>query len=127
MEPEGEDSFQISDFSNDVCCIYHILPSRVFPVISHMMSTIERAYCLYTLLTKTSIDYGSVVTSTMTFVRLLDGFRVNICCPDHSDCGVLQGGHDRVEGGSAREWGMGVRFLNVSEAHLPEAEQESRA
>jgi hypothetical protein len=91
------------------------------------MTTIERARCLYALLIETPIDYGSVVTSTMTFVRLLDGFRVNIWGLDHSDCGVLQGGHDRVEGGSAREWGMGVRFLNVSQAHLPEAEQESRA
>jgi hypothetical protein len=62
----------MSDFSNDVRCIYHILASRVLPVINHMMITIERARCLYALLNKTPIDYGLVVTSTMMSVRLLD-------------------------------------------------------
>jgi hypothetical protein len=72
MELEGKGSFQMSDFSNDVRCIYHILASRVLPVISHTMITIERAHCLYALLIEAPIDYGSVVTSTMMFVRLLD-------------------------------------------------------
>jgi hypothetical protein len=72
MELEGEGSFQMSDFSNDVRCIYHILASRALPVISHTMITIERARCLYAMLTEASIDYSSVVTTTMMSVRLLD-------------------------------------------------------
>jgi hypothetical protein len=36
------------------------------------MITIEMAHCLYALLIEAPIDYGSVVTSTMMFVRLLD-------------------------------------------------------
>jgi hypothetical protein len=65
----------MSDFSNNLRCIYHILASRVLLVISHKMITIERARCLYALLTKASIDYGSLVTSmmmSMMSVRLLD-------------------------------------------------------
>jgi hypothetical protein len=62
----------MSDFNNNVWCIYHILASWVLPIISHTMITIERAHCLYALLTKASIDYGSLVTSTMMLVRLLD-------------------------------------------------------
>ena len=65
MELDREDSFQMSDISNDVRCIYHILASQVLPVISHMLITIERARCLYALLIEASIDYGSLVTSTM--------------------------------------------------------------
>jgi hypothetical protein len=68
MELEGEGSFQMSNFSNDVRCIYHILASRVLPVISHTMITIERARCLYAMLTETPIDYDSMVTSTMMFI-----------------------------------------------------------
>jgi hypothetical protein len=68
MELEGEGSFQTSDFSNDIRCIYHILASRVLPVINHTMITIERAHYLYALLTETPIDYGSLVTSTMMSV-----------------------------------------------------------
>jgi hypothetical protein len=65
MELDREGSFHMSDFSNDVQCIYHIFASRVLPIISHMQITIERARCLYTLLTEAFIDYGSLVTSTM--------------------------------------------------------------
>jgi hypothetical protein len=72
MELKGEVSFQMSAFCNVVQCIYHILTSRVLPVISHTMITIERAYYLYAMLTKTPIDDGSVVTSTMMSVQLLD-------------------------------------------------------
>jgi hypothetical protein len=68
MEIEGEGSFQMSDYSNNVCCIYHILASRVLPVISHTMITIERAHCLYAMLTEAPIDYGSMVTTTMMSV-----------------------------------------------------------
>jgi hypothetical protein len=68
MELDGEGSFQMSDFSNDVRCIYHILASRVLTVISHTLITIERAHCLYALLIEASINYGSLVTSTMMSV-----------------------------------------------------------
>jgi hypothetical protein len=128
MELEGEGSFWMSDFSNDVCCIYHILASRVLSVISHTMITIERARCQYALLTKTPIDYGSVVTSTMMYVRLLDkGFAL--------PCGALItriAEHFRVDMIGLREvqlekGAIGVRFLNASQAHLREVEQELRA
>jgi hypothetical protein len=47
---EALGSFQLSDLSDDVQCIYHILTSRVHPVLSHTMITIERApYLLCTL------------------------------------------------------------------------------
>jgi hypothetical protein len=36
------------------------------------MITIERARCLYAMLTETPIDYSSVVTTTMMYVRFLD-------------------------------------------------------
>jgi hypothetical protein len=36
------------------------------------MITIERARCIYALLNEASIDYGSLVTSTMMSIRLLD-------------------------------------------------------
>ena len=72
MELDKEGSFQMSDFSNDVHCIYHILACWVLLVISHTLVTVERARCLYALLTEASIDYDSLVTSMMTSVRLLD-------------------------------------------------------
>ena len=72
IELDGEGRFLMSDFRNDVRCIYHILASLVLPVISHTLITIERAHCLYALLTKSSIDFDSLVTSTMMSVRLLD-------------------------------------------------------
>jgi hypothetical protein len=72
MELEGEGSFQMSDFSNDFRCIYHILASRILLVIIHMMITIERARCLYAMLTETPIDYSSVVNFTMMSIKLLD-------------------------------------------------------
>jgi hypothetical protein len=68
MELEGKGSFQMSNFSNDIRCIYRILASQVLPVISHTMIIIERARCLYALLTESPIDYGSVVTSIMMSV-----------------------------------------------------------
>ena len=123
MELDGKGSFQMSDFSNDVHCIYHILVSRVLPIISNTLITIERACCLYALLTEAPIDFGSVVTSTMMSVRLLDkGF-------------VLPYGalitrlalHSRVDATRLKEiqpekGPMGTRFLNASQAHLREAE-----
>ena len=72
METEGENSFQIHDFINEVWCIYCILMSRVLPVLSLTLITIERARCLYALLTEATIDYGSVVIVMMMSVRLAD-------------------------------------------------------
>jgi hypothetical protein len=72
MEAEGEGSFQVHDFSNEVRCIYRVVMSRVLPVLSLTMITMDRARCLYTLLTKTIIDYGSAVVVTMMSVRHAD-------------------------------------------------------
>jgi hypothetical protein len=119
MELEGEGSFQMSDFSNDVRCIYHILASRVLPVISHTMITIEKARCLYAMLIETPIDYGSVVTSTMMFVRLLDkGFVLPygaLITWIVVRFGVDMTGLEEVQ---PEKGAMGVRFLNASQAHL---------
>jgi hypothetical protein len=92
------------------------------------MITIERASCLYALLTEAPIDYSSMVTSTMMSVRLLD------------KCFVLPyralitriAEHFRVDMTVLREVqlekrAMGVCFLNVSQAHLQEVEQKQRA
>jgi hypothetical protein len=91
------------------------------------MITIERACCLYAMLTETPIDYGSVVNSTMMSVRLLDkGFtlpyealitRIAICF------WVDMIGLKEVQ---PEKEAMGVRFLNASQAHLREAEQVLR-
>ena len=118
----------MSDFSNDVRCIYHILASRVLPVISHTLITIERAHCLYAMLTEAPIDDGSVVTSTMMYVRILDkGFAF-----PYGALITRIALHSRVDMTRLREIllekrAMGVRFLNASQAHLLEAEQEQRA
>jgi hypothetical protein len=72
MEAEGEGSFQEHDFSNEVRCIYRVVMSRVLPVLSLTMITMDRARCLYTLLTETIIDYGSAVVVTMMSVRHAD-------------------------------------------------------
>jgi hypothetical protein len=109
----------MSDFSNDVRCIYHILASRVLPVISHTMITIEKARCLYAMLIETPIDYGSVVTSTMMFVRLLDkGFVLPygaLITWIMVRFGVDMTGLEEVQ---PEKGAMGVRFLNASQAHL---------
>ena len=68
METEGEGNFQLSDLNNDIQCIYHILTSQVHLVLSRTMITIKEAYCLYTLLIETLINFGSLVTTTMVFV-----------------------------------------------------------
>jgi hypothetical protein len=69
MEIEGKGSFQIHDFSNEVRCIYRVVMSRVLPVLSLTMITIDEARCLDTLLTETSINYGLVVIVAMMSVR----------------------------------------------------------
>jgi hypothetical protein len=72
METEGEGSFQLSDLSNDVWCIYHILTSRVHLMLSHTIITIKQARCLYALLTETPINFGSLVTAAMMSIQLID-------------------------------------------------------
>jgi hypothetical protein len=72
MELDGESSFQMSDFSNEVQFIYHILASQILPVISRTIITIEKARCLYALLTKAPINFSSLVTSTLMSIRLTD-------------------------------------------------------
>jgi hypothetical protein len=124
---EGEGSFQMTNFSNDVRCIYHILASRVLWVISHTMITIKRARCLYALLIETPIDYGSMITFSMMSVQLLDkGFTL-----PYGALITRIVEHFRVDMTGLREvqpekGAMGVHFLNASQAHLREAEQESR-
>jgi hypothetical protein len=105
MKLDKEGNIQMSNFSNDVRCIYHILASRVLPVISHTMITIERACCLHALLTEAPIlwlhgHFHYDVSPTPG-----QGFCVAIWGLDHLDCRALQGGHDRAKGGSAREGG----------------------
>ena len=118
----------MSDFNNDVCCIYHILVSRVLPVISHTLITIKRARCLYALLTEAPIDYDFVVTSSMMYVRLLDkGFALPygaLITRIVVHFGVDTTGLREIQ---PEKGAMGVRFLNASQAHLREAEQEQRA
>jgi hypothetical protein len=118
----------MSDFSNDVCCIYHILASRILPVISHTMITIERARYLCAMLIEAPIDYSFVVTTTMMYVRHLDkGFALPYGALITR---IME--HARVDMTGLREiqlakGAMGVRFLNASQAHLREVEKEPRA
>jgi hypothetical protein len=115
MELNEEGSFQMSDFNNDVRCIYHILASWVLLIISHTLITIERARCLYALLTEASIEYASLVTSTMMSVRPLDkGF---VLLYGTLITQIVE--HFRVEMTGLREiqpakGSMGVRFYNAS-------------
>ena len=87
------------------------------------MITIERAHCLYALLTEAPIDYSSVVTSTMMSVRLLDkGFALPygvLITRIAKHAGVDMTGLREIQ---PQKGAMGVRFLNASQAHLWEAE-----
>ena len=115
----GEGSFQLSDLCNDFRCIYHVLTSQILPILSHTMITMERARCLYGLLTEASIDYGILVTATMMTVRHPDK---SIALP----YGVLITQiveHARVSTEGMREvhpkkGPIDARFLNTSNAHL---------
>jgi hypothetical protein len=49
-----------------------VVMSHVLPVLSLTMITMDKARCLYALLTETTIDYGSVVTVAMMSVRHAD-------------------------------------------------------
>jgi hypothetical protein len=92
------------------------------------MITIERACCLYAMLTETPIDYSSMFTTTMMSVRfLVKGFTLPYGAPitritEHA--GVDMTGLREIQ---PQKGAMGVRFLNTSQAHLREAEQEPRA
>jgi hypothetical protein len=65
-------SFQIHDFSNEVRCVYHVVMSRVLQILSLMLITMDRARCLYALLTEAAIDYGSIIMVTMMSIRHVD-------------------------------------------------------
>jgi hypothetical protein len=43
IEIKGKGSFQIHDFNNEVRCIYRVVMSRVLPVLSLTMITMDRA------------------------------------------------------------------------------------
>jgi hypothetical protein len=88
METEGEGSFQIHDFSNEVRCVYRVVMSCVLPVLSLTLITMDRARCLYALLTEAAINYRSVVMVTMMSVRHADPnvnrqLRLKICILDY--------------------------------------------
>jgi hypothetical protein len=118
----------MSDFRNDIRCIYHILASRVLSVISHTMITIEKECCLYAMLTKTPIDYCSVVTSTTMFISLLDrGFALPYGALITRIAVHFGVNMTRLREVQPEKGAMGVRFLNISQVHLREAEQEQRA
>ena len=127
MEIEGEDNFQLSDLSNDVQCIYHILTSRVHPMLSHTIITIKRARFLYAFLTETLIDFGSLVTTAMMSVELTDR---GITLPYEAlITRIAEYAGVRIEG--MREFHpkkgpIRACFLNASNANLQEAEQEQR-
>jgi hypothetical protein len=92
------------------------------------MITIERAHCLYAMLKEAPLDYGSVVTTTMISVHLLDkGFALPYGAlitwiAEHT--GVDMTGLREIQ---PQKGAIGIRFLNASQAHLWEAEQEPRA
>jgi hypothetical protein len=119
MKAEGKGSFQVHDFSNEVKCIYQVVMSHVLLVLS---LTMDRARCLYTLLTETSIDYGSIVIVAMMSVRHVDS------------CTALPYGalitriiqHTRVDIDGMIELPLEkgpviVHYLNASNAHLRDA------
>jgi hypothetical protein len=122
METEGKGSFQVHDFSNEVRCIYRVVMSRVLPVLSLTMITMDRARCLYALLIETSIDYGSIVIIAMMSVRHADS------------CTALPYGalitriiqHAKVDIDGMIELAPKkrptiARYLNASNAHLRDA------
>jgi hypothetical protein len=127
METGGEGSFEVHDFSNEVRCIYRVVMSRVLPVLSLTMITMDRARCLYALLTKTSIDYGFVVTVAMMSVQHADS------------CTTLPYGvlitwivqHAEVDTDGMIELApengpITARYLNANNAHLRDVAPASR-
>jgi hypothetical protein len=72
MEMEGEGAFQISALKDEDRCIYLVMVSQIFPMVSLTSITIERACCLYALLTETFVDFSSFVIATMKGARMAD-------------------------------------------------------
>ena len=119
MEIEGMGSFQMHDLSNDAKCIYHILVSHILPMLSLTMITIERAHCLYTLLTEYSSNFGSLVTSMMMLVQLMDPstafpYRALITqIVEHAEVSIA--GMREL---TLKKVAVGAHFLNASNTHL---------
>ena len=85
------------------------------PMISHTIITMERARCLYALLTKIPIDYKSLVTSTMMSVQLINkgvallyGALITGIA-EHAEVPMVGMREIQPERGP-----IGVRFLNTS-------------
>jgi hypothetical protein len=91
------------------------------------MITMERAHYLYALLIEASINYGSLVTTTMMTVRHTDK---SIVLPYGALITRIVE-HVEVSTEGMREVHLekapiNAHFLNASNAHLQEAEQEQR-
>jgi hypothetical protein len=127
MDTEGEGSFQIHDFNNEVRCIFCMVMSRVLLILRLTMITMDRARCLYALLTEASIHYGSVITVEMMSVQHADS------------CTALPYGalitriiqHARVDTDGMIELALEkgtitARYLNASNAHLRDAASAPR-
>jgi hypothetical protein len=127
MDTKGEGSFQIHDFNNKVKCTYRMVMSRVLSILRLTMITMDRARCLYALLTEASINYGSVVIVAMMSVQHADS------------CTVLPYGalitqiiqHAKVDTDGmielAPEKGtITACYLNASNAHLRDAASAPR-
>jgi hypothetical protein len=119
MELDEESSFQMGDFSNEVQCTYHIVASQILLVISHTIITIERARCLYALLTEAPINFGSLITSTMMSVCITNK---GVALPykalvtriaEHIEVSMARLKETQPERGP-----MGAYFLNASQANL---------
>ena len=89
------------------------------------MITIERARCLFALLTKAPIDFSSLVIATMMSIRLTNW---GITLPfgalitqiaEHAGVRIRDMMEFHPEKGPIR-----VHFLNARNAHLREAKQE---
>jgi hypothetical protein len=125
MELDGEGSFQMRYFSNEVWCIYHILARQILTVISHMIITMERDCCLYALQTKAPIDFDSLVISTMMSIWLTDkgiafsyGALVTRIAKQ-AEVPMVGLRETQLEKGP-----LGARFSNASHAYLREVELE---
>jgi hypothetical protein len=70
MDMEGEEAFQVSTLKDYDWYIYYVMISQVFLVVSFTFITIERACCLYALLTEILVDFGSFIIVTMKGVRM---------------------------------------------------------
>jgi hypothetical protein len=96
--------------------------SHVLPVLSLTMITMDRARCLYALLTETSIDYGSMVTITMMSVRHADSCTAlpygALITQIVQHAGVDTKGMIEL---APKKGPITARYLNCSNAHLRDA------